>query len=102
MVGVELPDHAYTSRFEPLIPTGRSQEYCIQELRNENKCVAAILADTSAEWQTSAQAVFMLGMPVTTVYTTLGHEAMLHGLNETEAATIFLDWMQYFGSHSVA
>lgn len=67
----------------------------VEALRSENKCVAAILADTSAEWQISAQSVFLTGMPVTTVYTTLGHEAMEHGLNETEAAILFIDWGQY-------
>jgi len=67
----------------------------IKELRKEKKAIAAILADTSAEWQTSAQVCFKVGLPVTTVYTTLGHEAMIHGLNETEAAVLFLDWGQY-------
>jgi long-chain acyl-CoA synthetase len=67
----------------------------VKQKRDENKCVAAILADTSAEWQMSAQACFLCGMPVTTVYTTLGHEAMLHGLTETETTVLFLDWGQY-------
>jgi long-chain acyl-CoA synthetase len=67
----------------------------IEALRTSGQCVAAVLADTSAEWQTSAQALFQVGMTVTTVYTTLGHEAMLHGLNETEACILFLDWGQY-------
>jgi long-chain acyl-CoA synthetase len=67
----------------------------VKELRESNKCVAAILAETSAEWQMSAQASFKLGIPITTVYTTLGHEAMCHGLNETESAILFLDWAQY-------
>lgn len=67
----------------------------MQELRQAGKCVAAILADTSAEWQISAQACFRCGLPVTTVYTTLGHEAMLHGLKETEASVLFVDWGQY-------
>eukprot|EP00928_Gymnodinium_smaydae_P053620 TRINITY_DN37568_c0_g1_i1.p1 TRINITY_DN37568_c0_g1~~TRINITY_DN37568_c0_g1_i1.p1 ORF type:complete len:732 (+),score=166.56 TRINITY_DN37568_c0_g1_i1:63-2198(+) len=67
----------------------------IQELRKAGKCVAGILADTSAEWQMSAQAAFQVGIPVTTVYTTLGHEAMVHGLNETECSVLFLDWTQY-------
>mmetsp|Transcript_73989 Transcript_73989/g.217107 ORF Transcript_73989/g.217107 Transcript_73989/m.217107 type:complete len:723 (-) Transcript_73989:126-2294(-) len=56
------------------------------------QCVGAILADTSAEWHTSAQAMYQLGMPITTVYTTLGQDAMLHGLNETEATVLFIDW----------
>jgi len=58
-------------------------------------CIGAILADTSAEWHMSAQAMYQLSMPITTVYTTLGQEAMLHGLNETEATVIFIDWQQY-------
>jgi long-chain acyl-CoA synthetase len=59
------------------------------------KSVAGILADTSGEWQTSAQAAFQVGIPITTVYTTLGHEAMVHGLNETECSVLFLDWGQW-------
>lgn len=58
-------------------------------------CVAAILAETSAEWQVSAQAAFQCGLTITTVYTTLGHDAMMHGINETEASVIFLDWSVY-------
>lgn len=57
--------------------------------------VAGILADTSAEWQMAAQAVFQIGIPVTTVYTTLGHEAMVHALRETECCVLFLDWAQF-------
>mmetsp|Transcript_52642 Transcript_52642/g.145944 ORF Transcript_52642/g.145944 Transcript_52642/m.145944 type:complete len:716 (-) Transcript_52642:408-2555(-) len=61
----------------------------------EKTCVAGILADTSAEWQMSAQAAFQCGIPITTVYTTLGHDAMKHGLNETECSVLFIDWGQY-------
>eukprot|EP00928_Gymnodinium_smaydae_P033878 TRINITY_DN24140_c0_g1_i1.p1 TRINITY_DN24140_c0_g1~~TRINITY_DN24140_c0_g1_i1.p1 ORF type:complete len:709 (-),score=122.11 TRINITY_DN24140_c0_g1_i1:254-2380(-) len=67
----------------------------VKEKRQAGKCVAGILADTSAEWQMSAQAAFQVGIPITTVYTTLGHEAMVHGLNETECSILFLDWTQY-------
>lgn len=61
----------------------------------EGKVTAGLLADTSAEWQTAAQAAFQVGIPITTVYTTLGHEAMVHGLNETECPILFIDWTQY-------
>lgn len=67
----------------------------IKEQRTANTAIAGILADTSAEWMKSAQAAFAVGIPVTTVYTTLGHEAMLHGLNETQASILFLDFGQY-------
>eukprot|EP00931_Biecheleriopsis_adriatica_P046888 TRINITY_DN2697_c0_g1_i1.p1 TRINITY_DN2697_c0_g1~~TRINITY_DN2697_c0_g1_i1.p1 ORF type:complete len:741 (+),score=154.39 TRINITY_DN2697_c0_g1_i1:89-2311(+) len=59
------------------------------------ECVAAILADTSAEWQVSSQAAFQCGIPITTIYTTLGQEAMMHGINQTQAMVLFIDWMQY-------
>nr|AND95772.1 Long-chain acyl-CoA synthetase [Prorocentrum minimum] len=67
----------------------------VADLMAEGKCTAGLLADTSAEWQTAAQAAFQVGIPITTVYTTLGHEAMVHGLNETECPILFLDWTQY-------
>uniref|UniRef100_A0A7S4RJ72 AMP-dependent synthetase/ligase domain-containing protein n=1 Tax=Alexandrium monilatum TaxID=311494 RepID=A0A7S4RJ72_9DINO len=67
------------------------------QAKKEDKveCVGGILADTSAEWHMSAQAMYQLGMPITTVYTTLGQDAMLHGLVETEATVLFLDWGQF-------
>merc|ERR1719221_1586002 len=59
------------------------------------QCVAAMLAETSAEWMIAAQACAQCGITITTIYTTLGHEAMLHGLCETEAPILFLDWALY-------
>jgi long-chain acyl-CoA synthetase len=59
------------------------------------ECVAAVLAETSSEWQVSAQASLQCGITLTTIYTTLGKEAMLHGLNETKAMVLFIDWTQY-------
>jgi long-chain acyl-CoA synthetase len=59
------------------------------------ECVAAILAETSSEWQISAQAALQCGITLTTIYTTLGHDAMLHGMNETQATILFIDWTQY-------
>jgi len=58
-------------------------------------CTVAILADTSPEWHMAMQGAFQVGVAVTTVYTTLGHEAMVHGLNETEAQVLFMDYTQY-------
>ena len=57
--------------------------------------IVALLAETSAEWQISAQAAFACGLTITTVYATLGHEAMLHGLNQTEAEIIFVEYDLY-------
>ena len=48
--------------------------------RLAGECIAALLAETSADWMISAQGALACGMTITTVYATLGHEAMLHGL----------------------
>ena len=58
----------------------------------KKQVVAALLAETSQEWMISAQASMMCGLTLTTVYATLGHEAMLHGLRQTEAEVIFMDF----------
>eukprot|EP00440_Ansanella_granifera_P010633 gb/GFBE01011539.1/.p1 GENE.gb/GFBE01011539.1/~~gb/GFBE01011539.1/.p1 ORF type:complete len:732 (+),score=136.08 gb/GFBE01011539.1/:1-2196(+) len=68
----------------------------IKSIRDSGEeCVVALLADTSAEWQIAALAALQCGLTITTVYTTLGNEAMLHGLNQTQASILFVDWAQY-------
>ena len=51
----------------------------------ENIC---LFADTRAEWMISAQAAFKQSMPVVTLYTNLGEDAVRHGLTETEVETV--------------
>jgi len=58
----------------------------------KQQVVAALLAETSQEWMIAAQAALACGLTLTTVYATLGHDAMLHGLQQTEAEIIFVDW----------
>ena len=47
-----------------------------------------IFADTRAEWMLTAQACFKQSIPVVTLYTNLGEDAIAHGLNETEVDTV--------------
>ena len=47
-----------------------------------------IFADTREEWMVTAQACFKQSFPVVTLYTNLGVEAIVHGLNETEVDTV--------------
>merc|ERR1740128_183730 len=47
-----------------------------------------IFADTREEWMLTAQACFKQSFPVVTLYTNLGMEAIVHGLNETEVETV--------------
>ena len=54
-------------------------------LHDQNICV---FADTRAEWFIAAQACFKQGFPIVTLYTNLGDEAIVHGINETEVTHI--------------
>jgi len=48
----------------------------------------AIYAETRAEWIMAAQGAFSQSMVVSTLYTNLGDEAIMHGLNETEVSLV--------------
>lgn len=88
----------YSQAYESILACGKGllELPGIKEKRLANtECVVALLAETSSEWQMAAQAALVTGLTITTVYATLGHEAMLHGLNETKAEIIFVDWPQY-------
>jgi len=47
---------------------------------NQNLC---LFADTRMEWMVAAQASFRQSFPVVTIYTNLGEDAVVHGLEET-------------------
>lgn len=47
-----------------------------------------IYMNTCIEWQLSSHAAFSIGATVVTAYATLGEEALVHALNETEVGTI--------------
>uniref|UniRef100_A0A5F8HIK3 long-chain-fatty-acid--CoA ligase n=1 Tax=Monodelphis domestica TaxID=13616 RepID=A0A5F8HIK3_MONDO len=50
------------------------------------KSTIAIFCETRAEWMISAQTCFKYNFPLVTLYATLGKEAVIHGLNESEAS----------------
>eukprot|EP00668_Euglena_longa_P036986 GGOE01047584.1.p1 GENE.GGOE01047584.1~~GGOE01047584.1.p1 ORF type:complete len:706 (-),score=212.52 GGOE01047584.1:961-3036(-) len=50
-----------------------------------------IYADTSKEWQITAQACFSRGFPLATVYASLGGEALQYGLQQTEVTHVITD-----------
>lgn len=76
--------------------SGLAQLEAVARKKKEGtQCIAALLAETSAEWQISAHACFQCGLAVTTVYTTLGHDAMIFGLSESGASLVFVDWAQF-------
>ncbi|KAK7456556.1 hypothetical protein BaRGS_00039334 [Batillaria attramentaria] len=47
-----------------------------------------IFAETRAEWMIAAQACFKYNFPMVTLYATLGQEAVIHGINETEVTHV--------------
>jgi long-chain acyl-CoA synthetase len=69
--------------------------HLFDDSQEDSVFVVALLGDTSCEWQISGQAALLAGMTITTVYSTLGHEAMLHGLQQTEAEVICMDFELY-------
>ncbi|XP_031491590.1 long chain acyl-CoA synthetase 8-like isoform X1 [Nymphaea colorata] len=55
---------------------------------------AAIFAETRAEWFISLQGCFRQSITVVTIYASLGEEALVHSLNETEVSTLICDFKQ--------
>lgn len=47
-----------------------------------------IFAETRAEWMIAAQACFKYNFPVVTLYATLGEDAIIHGVNESEVSYV--------------
>lgn len=47
-----------------------------------------IFAETRAEWMIAAHGLFKQNFALITIYATLGEEAIIHAINETEAVTV--------------
>lgn len=50
-----------------------------------------IYAETQIDWMASAFAAWFSNCQIVTIYATLGEEGAIHGINETEAATVIAD-----------
>ncbi|CAI5972403.1 unnamed protein product [Closterium sp. NIES-64] len=61
--------------------------------RGEGKAVA-IVAATRADFYLALQGAFQQSLVVVTVYASLGQEALVHALNETEVTTVICDHKQ--------
>ncbi|CAL5075235.1 unnamed protein product [Urochloa decumbens] len=55
---------------------------------------AAIFSDTRAEWVIAAQGCFRQNLTVVTIYASLGEDALVHSLNETQVSTLICDSKQ--------
>ncbi|XP_062199820.1 long chain acyl-CoA synthetase 8 [Phragmites australis] len=54
----------------------------------------AIFSDTRAEWIIAAQGCFRQNLTVVTIYASLGEDALVHSLNETQVSTLICDSKQ--------
>lgn len=54
----------------------------------------AIFAETRAEWWIAFQGCFRQNITVVTIYASLGDEALIHSLNETQVSTLICDSKQ--------
>ncbi|XP_050384605.1 long chain acyl-CoA synthetase 8 [Argentina anserina] len=55
---------------------------------------AAIFADTCAEWFIAFQGCFRQNLTVVTIYSSLGEDALIHSLHETQVSTLICDSKQ--------
>ncbi|KAH6756908.1 AMP-dependent synthetase and ligase family protein [Perilla frutescens var. hirtella] len=55
---------------------------------------AAIFSDTRAEWLIAFHGCFRQNITVVTIYASLGEEALIHSLNETQVSTLICDSKQ--------
>ncbi|XP_021889993.1 long chain acyl-CoA synthetase 8 isoform X1 [Carica papaya] len=55
---------------------------------------AAIFSETRAEWFIAFQGCFRQNITVVTIYASLGEDALIHSLNETEVTTLICDSKQ--------
>ncbi|CAH1133889.1 unnamed protein product [Ceutorhynchus assimilis] len=60
----------------------------LRELGCKPKENVVIFAETRAEWMIAAHGLFKQGIPLVTIYATLGEEAIAHGINQTEVTTV--------------
>ncbi|CAL1532013.1 unnamed protein product [Lymnaea stagnalis] len=57
-------------------------------LKQTPKTKLVIFAETRAEWMIAAQTCFRYNFPVVTLYGTLGMDAIIYGMNETQAPLV--------------
>nr|CAD1839394.1 unnamed protein product [Ananas comosus var. bracteatus] len=64
------------------------------KMGHERDSHVAIFSDTRAEWFIAAQGCFRQNITVVTIYASLGEDALVHSLNETQVSTLICDFKQ--------
>ena len=83
MINFDLGDYRWIT-YEELDSTADYFGRGLRHLGLEPRERLVIFADTRAEWMIAAQGAFKQAFPVCTIYTNLGEEAVVHGLNQTQ------------------
>ncbi|CAG5133872.1 unnamed protein product, partial [Candidula unifasciata] len=60
----------------------------LRALGHKPRSRLVIFAETRAEWMIAAQTCFRFNFPMVTLYATLGVDALIHGINETEVSLV--------------
>ncbi|KAI9553620.1 hypothetical protein GHT06_021542 [Daphnia sinensis] len=60
----------------------------LRELGLRSRENVVVFAETRAEWLISANGCMKQNMPIVTLYATLGDDAIIHGINETEVSCV--------------
>lgn len=60
----------------------------LRELGLKPRENVVVFAETRAEWLISANGCMKQNMPIVTLYATLGDDAIIHGINETEVSCV--------------
>ncbi|XP_056453518.1 long-chain-fatty-acid--CoA ligase 3b [Gadus chalcogrammus] len=84
---VILGDYNWLS-YQEVYQAAKSFGCGLAALGQKPQCNIAIFCETREEWMVAAQACFMYNFPLVTLYSTLGPNAIAHGLNETEVTHI--------------
>ena len=83
----DLGDYRWVS-FEDADATADYVGVGLRQLGLSKGMKVCMFADTRAEWMLTAQACFRQGFPLVTLYTNLGEEAVVHGINQTECTHV--------------
>lgn len=60
--------------------------------KTKGKFIMVVFEDTCAQWTTALQGAFTQSMVVATCYATLGDDAVVAAVNETQATALFCNW----------
>lgn len=89
-LGVKLQNFGAGLRELGLTPIPQHDPDNFDNVRGDFKMV--IFEDTCAQWTIALQGAFSQSMTVATCYATLGHDAVVSAVKETNATALFVSW----------